>query len=327
MSAAVLPRPSARGTTSWKSRTAQPTCGRRARVSASCAIPVNPPTASIFRSVPRADRDYPIIPIDTPVPVDVVREQYHGVWLGADVEGRPYRSFVSEWPHLLVAGTTGSGKTTFLKSILQQLDGLPPGDFKLAIVDGKGEYDYVDLVRPQHFVPEFSDVLLGHSHAAPVLQWLVEVEVVRRRTALRTYFAQTPDAPRSPMLAYVRARATGRSFPIAPLVIVIDEFAEIMLAAGASARTFEDLVQRVVQAGRSALVHLVLATQRPDANVLAGAIKANMPSRIALSLPSHHDSMTVLNSTGAEDLLGRGDLIFQSSTGERVRLQGFNPRT
>jgi S-DNA-T family DNA segregation ATPase FtsK/SpoIIIE len=214
-----------------------------------------------------------------------------------------------------------------LKSILQQLDGLPPGDFKLAIVDGKGEYDYVDLVRPQHFVPEFSDVLLGHSHAAPVLQWLVEVEVVRRRTALRTYFAQTPDAPRSPMLAYVRARATGRSFPIAPLVIVIDEFAEIMLAAGASARTFEDLVQRVVQAGRSALVHLVLATQRPDANVLAGAIKANMPSRIALSLPSHHDSMTVLNSTGAEDLLGRGDLIFQSSTGERVRLQGFNPRT
>jgi DNA segregation ATPase FtsK/SpoIIIE-like protein len=226
---------------------------------------------------------------------------------------------------LLVAGTTGSGKTTFLKSILEQIDLLPDDSLKLAIVDGKGEYDYVDLVRPQHFTPEFGDVLLGHTFATEVLKWIVEVEVVRRRDILRKYFSSHKDAPKAPRQAYIKAQQAGEEFPIAPIVVVIDEFAEIMLAAGATARAFEDLIQRVVQAGRSALVHLLLATQRPDANVLPGAIKANMPSRVALALPSHHDSMTVLNSTGAEELLGSGDLLYQASTGDKVRLQGYRP--
>lgn len=275
--------------------------------------------------IPRAARQFPGVPPNSPVVFEATLEQYSGIWLGAGVDGHPSRSFVSQWPHLLVAGTTGSGKTTFLKSVLQQLNDTPVGDITLVVVDGKGEYDYMDVVRREHFPLEFDDVLLGYDRAIDVLQWLVDSEVARRRDALRAYFGAHRDAPRAPRQAYIRARAQGDNFPIAPIVVVIDEFAEIMLSAGPSARRFEDLIQRVVQAGRSALVHLLLATQRPDANVLPGAIKANMPSRIALSLPSHHDSMTVLNSPGAEDLLGSGDLIFQSSTGERLRLQGYKP--
>jgi hypothetical protein len=275
--------------------------------------------------VPRSERVFPRMPGETPLPWAPEHGQYFGIWIGAGIEGEPYRGFVSDWPHLLVAGTTGSGKTTFLKSLLVQLDALAPGDIQFAVIDGKGEYDYIDLVKAEHFAKEFGEVLLGHEHAPEVLEWLVKREVPRRREALKTYFKANPQAPRAPREAYVAARSSGNSFPIAPIVVVIDEFAEIMLAAGAAARTFENLVQSVVQAGRSALVHLVLATQRPDANVVRGAIKANLPSRVALGLPSHHDSMTILGSPGAEDLLGRGDLIFQSSSGERVRLQGYLP--
>ncbi len=173
------------------------------------------------------------------------------------------------------------------------------------------------------FVSEFPEVLLGHSHVCPVLRWLVNEEIAKRRSQLIGYFRTNPRVPKAPRQAYVSSIQGGKDFPVSPILVVVDEFAEIMLAAGPSAREFEDLVQRVVQAGRSALVHIVLATQRPDANVLRGAIKANLPSRVALALPSHHDSMTVLNSSGAEELLGLGDLIFQTSTVEKIRLQGY----
>jgi hypothetical protein len=273
--------------------------------------------------LPRADRFFPILPEPGADMIRFGAEHYYPLFVGAGVDGQPFVSHVSEWPHLLVAGTTGSGKTTFLKSLLHQLNALPAGELSLVIVDGKGEYDYVDLYRREHFPPKFDDVQLGHEHAVDVLRWLVEEEVARRRSVLREYFGLNPDAPRAPRQAYLNARRHGREFPLSPIVVVVDEFAEIMLASGPSARQFEELVQRVVQAGRSALVHLVLATQRPDANVLPGAIKANMPSRVALALPSHHDSMTVLNSPGAEALLGRGDLILQTSGGDRLRLQGY----
>jgi hypothetical protein len=247
--------------------------------------------------------------------------------LGVGVDGNAYRSFVSEWPHLLVAGTTGSGKTTFLKSIIVQLATLPESTFEIAIVDGKAEYDYIGLVPPHVFVEQFPDVLLGHENAPTVLRWLVEQEIPRRRNILGTFFQKNPTASRQPREALVQEWSAGRSFPVKPIIIFIDEFAEIMQAAGSGAGDFEGLVQRAVQTGRSALVHLMLATQRPDASVIAGAIKANIPSRVALALPSHHDSMTILNSPGAEDLMGSGDLLFLSSSVGLVRLQAFNPGT
>ncbi len=275
--------------------------------------------------LPKSQRTFPEVPQDQLPAVDQASEQYLNVWLGAEVDGKPYRSAVSEWPHLLIAGTTGSGKTTFLKSILTQLDRFGAEDLRVAVVDGKAEYDYIDLVRRDLFTPRFPEVLLGHTHAKDVLEWIIDEEVPRRRQALTTYFRDNADAPRSPKAAFIAAVSSGRRFPISPLVVFIDEFAEIMAASGAIAEEFAQLVQRTVQGGRSALVHLVLATQRPDATVVRGAIKANLPSRVALQLPSHHDSMTVLNSAGAEDLLGAGDLLFEGASGGRVRLQGYFP--
>ena len=210
-----------------------------------------------------------------------------------------------------------------LRSLILQIAAHPTRS-NLIIVDGKGEYDYVNIIDQSAFVSDFADVLLGHEHAPEVLSWLVEKEIVERRNQLREYFTERPTAPRSPKQAFVSAQQDDGNFPLVPLVVVIDEFAEIMLASGKNARVFEDLVQRVVQAGRSAWVHLLLATQRPDSNVLKGAIKANLPSRVALTLPSHHDSMTVLSESGAEDLLGKGDMIYISNKGERIRLQGFS---
>lgn len=96
-----------------------------------------------------------------------------------------------------------------------------------------------------------------------------------------------------------------------------------MLAGGDEAKRFEQRVQQITQTGRSSLVHLVLATQRPDANVVRGAIKANLDARVALRLPTHHDSTTVLGRKGAERLLGSGDLVFQSAGQSPTRLQGY----
>lgn len=274
--------------------------------------------------VPRLKRAFPPIPTATLPLVDEEKQQYLCLWLGAQVDGEPFRSAVSEWPHVLIAGTTGSGKTTFIRSLLTQLNRFNDRDVHLSIVDGKGEFDYIDIVRPGLFVPEFPEVMLGHSHATEVLEWLVEKEIPRRREVLTAFFRKNPAAPRSPKAAFIQELTRQRPFPIRPIVIVIDEFAEIMAASGPAAERFSQLVQRTVQGGRSALVHLMLSTQRPDANVIRGAIKANLPTRVALQVPSHHDSMTVLNSTGAEELLGMGDLIFEGSTGARVRLQGYS---
>jgi len=277
--------------------------------------------------LPRARRSFPAVPVERLPFADGELQQYLSLWLGAQVEGTPFRSAVSEWPHLLIAGTTGSGKTTFIRSVLSQLNRFERADLQLAIVDGKAEYDYIDVVRQDLFTERFPEVLLGHAHASDVLKWLIDEELPRRRQALTTYFRANPSAPRSPKAAFIVARTQGRPFPIHPLAVFVDEFAEIMAASGSVAEEFAQLIQRTVQGGRSALVHLILATQRPDANVVRGAIKANLPSRVALQLPSHHDSMTVLNSAGAEDLLGAGDLIFEGATGERVRLQGYLPET
>jgi FtsK/SpoIIIE family len=273
--------------------------------------------------IPRKDRIFPELPENSAIASDSDRNHYLGLLLGVGVDGQPFRSFISEWPHLLVAGTTGSGKTTFLKSILLQLATLPSGKFETVIVDGKAEYDYVGLIPKEAFASQFPDVLLGHEHATTVLEWLVEAEIPRRRTVLRDYFSKNAKAPRQPREALVSAWTAEKSFPIKPIILFIDEFAEIMQAAGPAARDFEALVQRAVQTGRSALVHLMLATQRPDASVIAGAIKANLPSRVALALPSHHDSMTIINTPGAEDLVGSGDMLFLASSGGIYRLQAF----
>ena len=287
--------------------------------------------------LPKTDRKFPLIPtVKTPSYDADGNGKYLGIWLGAQVDGTPYRSFVSEWPHLLLGGTTGSGKTTFLRSILGQLNEAPDKNVTIAIIDGKGDFDYDGVIDDDRFPKkdEFRDVLIGAESVLPVMEWLVNEEINERRQKIRAYLEKHKNAGRSPKRAYVRSmnkhgvRKLGETgttkFPISPIIIVIDEFAQLMTTTGPDARQFANLVQQVVQMGRSALVHLLLATQRPDATVVPGTIKANLPSRIGMKLPSHQDSSVILGETGAEKLLGLGDLIFKSAAGERIRLQGFN---
>ena len=136
-----------------------------------------------------------------------------------------------------------------------------------------------------------------------------------------------PSGPRNARDMYAASALDGspEASPFSPLIVVIDEFAEVMQASAASANEFEGRIQQIAQVGRSSMVHLLLATQRPDASVVKGRIKANLDARVALRLPTHHDSMTALGSKGAERLLGNGDLIYQSAGQPRVRLQGYAP--
>jgi S-DNA-T family DNA segregation ATPase FtsK/SpoIIIE len=274
--------------------------------------------------VPRTDREFPELTGKSIKLSDEKNEHYFGISLGQDVLGGAYPTFLSEWPHLLVAGTTGSGKTTLLKAIIKQLNNLEEDLFRILIIDGKAEFDYQNIMEEEHFHPAFPKVLEGHEHAQQVLDWVVEEEIPRRSKAWREYLEKNKDAQNNPRIEYIKHCIKGEDFLFKPLIILIDEFAEIMLASRSDASVFEKQVQRIVQRGRSSLIHLILATQRPDAKVLKGAIKANLPSRISLALPTHHDSMTVLGSKGAEKLLGKGDLIFHSSKGEDIRLQGYN---
>ena len=273
--------------------------------------------------VARRDREFPSLP-QGPAPfVDAEKGAYGGLYLGQDITGKDYLSYLSTWPHMLIGGTTGSGKTTFVRSILKQLGQCDPRFVQVIVIDGKGETDYIGVLSKEHFPPPYRDVLLGSDGVLDVLDWLVTTELPRRRSLL-TAMAQAQGRSIRAAEALINSYRQGDAPPFPVLVVVIDEFAELMLETRNSSR-FEDRVQQIAQGTRSVMIHLVLATQRPDASVIRPAIKANLPARVALQLPTHHDSQTILGGAGAERLLGSGDLLFRDpSMGAPIRLQGYN---
>ncbi len=272
--------------------------------------------------VERREREFPELP-PAGAPMLGRDESYLGFFLGQTLEGENLLSFASDWPHMLIGGTTGSGKTTFIKSLLHQINSRDPAFVNVAIIDGKGEIDYLNVVDTALFTPQFPDVKLGHQEVNAVFEWLVDEEIPRRRNVILERARDNGAAPRAAKQQFVEAYELGRADPFPALIVFVDEFAEIMLAGGRGAQQFEHRVQQAAQTGRSVLVHVVLATQRPDASVIRGAIKTNLDARIALRVPTHHDSMTILGGAGAERLLGRGDLLFQAAGAPVVRLQGY----
>lgn len=275
--------------------------------------------------IARRDRKFPHLPEQQAPLFDVDSQSYVGLYLGSTLDGRDFNSFVSSWPHMLIGGTTGSGKTTFIRSLLMQMNRFDPKYLKALIVDGKGEIDYINVLNPANFVDSFPEVTLGHVNVMPVFEWLLNEEIPARREKLLAIAKEAVDQrPRSAREVYVEALVNETLPLFAPIVVVVDEFAEIMLGRGSEAQKFEQAVQQVTQVGRSVLIHLLLATQRPDANVISGAVKANLDARIALRLPTHHDSMTILGTKGAERLTGKGDLLFQSAGQPVERLQAYN---
>jgi S-DNA-T family DNA segregation ATPase FtsK/SpoIIIE len=233
-----------------------------------------------------------------------------------------YESWLSTWPHALVAGTTGSGKTTFMRSLLGQLNFIGSAYSQVVVVDGKGETDYFGVLDDSMFVPEFDEPLLEIDKAVEVLAWLKDVEVPRRKELIRE-LAKKKGSRVDAKSLYIEAVASGETPIMSPLVVVIDEFNELMIRGGNAKASFIDSVTSVAQAARSVLVHLILATQRPDRTVVPGTIKANLPGRIAFRLPTATDSITVLGHGGAEKLLGWGDMLFQLNGEEDRRLQSF----
>jgi S-DNA-T family DNA segregation ATPase FtsK/SpoIIIE len=232
-----------------------------------------------------------------------------GVALGNDVAGQPISADLTRMPHLLIAGATGQGKSvcinTLICSLLLQAT---PTQLRMVMIDPKR----VEL-QGYNGLPHLAVPVIVEPHqAAAALRWAVS-EMERR------YKLLARDGVRN--VAAFNERAAARRARVLPyVVIVIDELADLMMVA---AGEIEELVCRIAQLARAVGIHLVIATQRPSTDIITGLIKANIPSRIAFAVGSQVDSRVILDSGGAEKLLGRGDMLYQPvDAGKPTRLQG-----
>jgi DNA segregation ATPase FtsK/SpoIIIE, S-DNA-T family len=227
------------------------------------------------------------------------------VGLGKDISGRAVYFDLADMPHLLVAGTTGSGKSVMLNALLTSLLlTTDPRQVKMVLVDPK-RVELTHFARIPHLItPVVTDV----KKAANALAWAVS-EMERRYEVLEKTGTRS--------LEGYNARSES---PMPYVVIVIDELADLMMQAAAKV---EDAVIRIAQKARAVGIHLVVATQRPSVDVITGMIKANVPSRIAFAVSSQVDSRVILDSVGAEALLGMGDMLFKPVSALRPsRVQG-----
>src|SRR5690625_437580 len=237
------------------------------------------------------------------------------VALGKDIAGNPVVADLGRMPHLLVAGTTGSGKSVginaMLLSLLYKAD---PTQVRLLLIDPKMLEMSVYEGIPHLLAPVVTDM----QQAANALNWCVAEmekryrlmskmgvrnlagynnkirEAIKRSEPIPNPFSATPDEP-EPLE------------PLPKIVVVIDELADLIMVAG---KKIEELIARLAQKARAAGIHLILATQRPSVDVITGLIKANIPTRIAFQVSSRVDSRTILDEMGAETLLGMGDMLY-----------------
>ncbi|ULT55991.1 DNA translocase FtsK [Neobacillus drentensis] len=231
--------------------------------------------------------------------------------LGLDIAGNPIVTDLKKMPHGLIAGATGSGKSVCINSILiSLLYKADPRDLKLLLIDPK----MVELA-PYNRIPHLvSPVITDVKAATAALKWAVDE--MERRYEL---FAHTGvrDINRFNELAIQHKRYSDK-LPF--IVIVIDELADLMMMSPADV---EEAICRIAQKARACGIHLIVATQRPSVDVITGLIKANIPTRIAFSVSSQVDSRTIIDISGAERLLGRGDMLFlENGASKPVRLQG-----
>lgn len=240
------------------------------------------------------------------------------VVLGRDISGKITVADLSKMPHLLIAGSTGSGKSVCINSfIISLIYKSTPEDVRLLMVDPKvvelGVYNGI----PHLLVPVVTDP----RKAAKVLNWAVKQMLDRYKM-----FAENNVRDLKSYNSYVRSHdgltdKEGNALkPLPQIVIIIDELADLMMVAP---NEVEDAICRLAQMARAAGMHLVIATQRPSVDVITGIIKANIPSRIALAVSSQVDSRTIIDSSGAEKLLGRGDMLFLPiGENKPIRVQG-----
>jgi S-DNA-T family DNA segregation ATPase FtsK/SpoIIIE len=231
------------------------------------------------------------------------------VWLGKDVAGKAIGADLAKMPHLLVAGTTGAGKSGAINAMLSSvLLRANPHEVRLVLVDPK----QVELNHYESIPHLLTPVITSPRMAANALQNLVK-EMEQR------YGIMSMARTRS-LIELNRARGKRGEAPLPYILCVIDELADLMMVAPADV---EDSIIRLAQKARAVGIHLVLATQSPRVDVITGMIKANVPSRIAFSVSSQTDSRVILDHNGAESLLGQGDMLFSPVGSSRLqRIQG-----
>ena len=231
------------------------------------------------------------------------------VWLGKDIAGRAIGADLAKMPHLLVAGTTGAGKSACVNAMLCSiLLRATPHEVRLVLVDPK----QVELNHYESIPHLLTPVITSPRMAANALQNLVK-EMEQRYGTMS--LARTRSLPE-----LNRAREKRGEPPLPYILCVIDELADLMMVAPADV---EDSIIRLAQKARAVGIHLVLATQSPRVDVITGMIKANVPSRIAFAVSSQTDSRVILDQNGAESLLGQGDMLFSPVGSSKVqRIQG-----
>ena len=257
--------------------------------------------------------------------------------LGKDIAGEPVVADLATMPHLLVAGTTGSGKSVGLNTILLSLlYRLTPAQCRLILVDPK----VLELKSYDDIPHLLSPVVTEPAKAVRALKWAVEEMERRYRQMSELSVRNLAGFNEKVRTAAAKGKPLGRRIqigfdpdtgeelfeeqqldyqPLPQIVVIVDELADLMVTVG---KEIEVLIQRLSQKSRAAGIHLIMATQRPSVDVITGVIKANLPTRISFAVTSRIDSRTILGEQGAEQLLGKGDMLYKPNTDPVKRVHG-----